>query len=181
MSDDRAGLAQPQDRATKDPMWDVVRVVITVLTIIFGIWAYTVASEFRPRAAYFPVAASGIIVVFGTLQLVQDLRNLIKGRPVVIPGLDVESLIFGLGARGLLPALRYIAWFVAYAAMIYVAGVLVGSLVFVLLFLLTEARWSALGSVVGSLGITLMAAVMIRGLELRVPRTLLDIGHSLLR
>ena len=170
-----------EERPTKDPMWDVARIVITVLAIIFGVWAYSVASDFRPRAAYFPVAAAGIVVVFGSIQLIQDLRNYFAGRPVVIPGLDVESPIFGLGSKGLLPALRYISWFVAYAVLMYVTGVLVASFVFVLVFLLLEARWRFGGATLLAIGVTFGAALMIRGLELRVPRTLLDIGHTLLR
>jgi len=173
--------APVEEQRTRDPLWDVARIVITVVAIVFGAWAYTVASDFRPRAAYFPVAAAGIIVVFGTLQLAQDVRNYVKGRPVVIPGLDVESPIFGLGARGLIPALRYIAWFVAYALAMYTTGVLVSSFVFVLAFLLVEARWRLLGSLTLAAAVTLGAAVMIRGLGLRVPRSLLDIGHTLLQ
>lgn len=168
-------------RATRDPLWDVARLVITVLAILFGIWAYTVASDFRPRASYFPLAASGMIVVFGTLQLGLDLRNYFFGRPVVIPGLDVESPIFGLGSKGLIPALRYVSWFIVYMALMYVTGVLVASVVFILVFLLLEARWPLGRAVLLSVGVTLAVSLMIRGLGLRVPRTLLDIGHTLLQ
>jgi hypothetical protein len=63
----------------------------------------------------------------------------------------------------------------------YVTGVLVASFVFVLVFLLLEARWRFGGATLLAIGVTFGAALMIRGLELRVPRTLLDIGHTLLR
>lgn len=175
-------MSAPQGaRPVRDPLWDVTRLVITVLAILFGVWAYSVASEFRPRAAYFPVAAAGIIVVFGASQLLQDVRNFRSGRAVVIPGLDVESPIFGLGARGLLPALRYIAWFGGYALLLYATGVLVSSLVFLLIFLRFEARQSMLRAAVITIGVTFGVAAMIRLLELRVPRSLLEIGHTLLQ
>jgi hypothetical protein len=169
------------DQATRDPLWDVVRLVMTVAGILFGVWAYTVASDFKPRAAYFPVAAAGIVILFGLLQFTQDVRNYVSGRPVVIPGLDVESPIFGLGTRGLIPALRNITWFVAYAGLLYVTGVLVASFIFLLLFSLIEARWRLGGSIALASGVTLATAVIIRVLELRAPRSLLDIGHSLLQ
>jgi hypothetical protein len=175
------GAGPSAEQQVKDPLWDVLRLIITVVAILFGAWAYTVAGDFRPRAAYFPVAAAGIIVVFGTLQLIQDVRNYLSGRPVVIPGLDVESPIFGLGARGLLPALRYIAWFAGYAGAMYVTGVLVSSFVFVTVFLLTEARWRLGGALAVATGVLVGSALMIRGFELRVPRSLLDIGHTLLQ
>lgn len=172
---------RPEVRPTRDPLWDMTRLVITVLAILFGVWAYSVASGFRPRAAYFPVAAAGIIVVFGGLQLVQDLRNYRGGRPVVIPGLDVESPIFGLGAAGLRPALRYVGWFVGYSVLLYLTGVLVSSLVFLLAFLLLEARQTLLRAASLAVGVTLGVAAMIRLLELRVPRSVFEIGHTLLQ
>lgn len=174
-------IVAAQEQRIRDPLWDVIRIGTTVLAIAFGVWAYSVASDFKPRAAYFPVAASGIIVVCGTIQLIQDVRNYLGGRAVVIPGLDVESPIFGLGAKGLVPALRYVGWFIGYVALLYVTGVLVSSFAFILAFSLVEARWRLRGAGVVALGVTLAAAVMIRSVELRVPRTVLDIGHTLLQ
>lgn len=97
------------------------------------------------------------------------------------PSARYSGPIFGLGSKGLIPALRYVSWFIVFTALMYVTGVLVASVVFILVFLLLEARWPLGRAVLLSVGVTLAVSLMIRGLGLRVPRTLLDIGHTLLQ
>ena len=164
----------------RDRTWDVMRIIITVLFIVVAAAALIRSLSFRPLAAYFPVAAAGMVVVFGSAQLALDLRNFLAGRPVVIFGLDIASTIHGMGMRGLVPALKYMAWFTGYIALFYVTGMIVSSLVFVAAFLRTQARWSWTGAV--SLSGLLVAGIstMVYLLELDLPRTLLDIGHDLL-
>jgi hypothetical protein len=163
----------------RDPLWDVARLVITLLTMAVGIWAIVVGMGFRPLAAYFPVAAAAMIVVFGGIQFGLDLRNFLAKRAVVIGGLDVESPIHGLGAKGLIPALRYSGWFVGYLLVFYVTGAFVSSVLFVMAFLRIEAKWSWVGTAIAGVAVLVVSLVMVFGLDLALPRTMLDIGHDL--
>jgi hypothetical protein len=164
----------------RDRTWDVMRIVVTVLFIAVAAAALIRALSFRPLAAYFPVAAAGMVILCGSAQLVLDVRNYLADRPVVIFGLDVASMIHGMGMQGLLPALRFMAWFLSYIALFYVTGMIVSSLVFVATFLRTEARWSWRGTVVLSVLLVSGISAMVYLLELDLPRTMLDLGHDLL-
>lgn len=164
----------------RDRTWDLMRIVVTVLFIAIAAAALIRALSFRPLAAYFPVAAAGMVILCGSAQLVLDVRNYRADRPVVIFGLDVASMIHGMGVRGLLPALRYMGSFIAYIALFSVTGMIVSSLVFVAAFLRTQARWSWTGTLVLSFLLVGGISAMVYFLELDLPRTMLDLGHDLL-
>jgi hypothetical protein len=166
--------------SVRDPFWDVARLVVTVITVLVAGWAIAQATDFRPLAAYFPLAAAAMIVLFGTIQLAIDVRNFAKGRAVVIPGLDVESPIHGRGFAGLVPALKYMGWFVGFALAFWLAGIFVASLLFMVAFLRIEARWGWVAVGVAAVGMTGAALVMVRGLGLALPRSVFDLGYSLL-
>lgn len=164
----------------RDPVWDIARLIVTVLTLAVAAWALLEAADFRPLAAYFPRAAAGMIVVFGGIQLILDLRNFAAKKAVVVPGLDVESPIHGKGLAGLLPALKYMGWFVGFALAFWVVGIFAATLLFMATFLKFEARWTLTGVAVGAVGMTVVGWVMIRGLGLALPRDILDLGYGLL-
>jgi putative tricarboxylic transport membrane protein len=167
-------------KATHDRAWDVARLVLDLVVLLLAAWALRRGLTFRPLAAYFPVAAAGMIAVFVAVQGAIDLSNFLRGRPVIIGGMDVQSPILGLGVRGILIALRYLAWFVAFIVMVWAFGVFVSGAVFVGAFLKLEARWSWPGVAVTVAAVLVATYLMLGGLELGVPRGWLQIGHGLL-
>ncbi|MPZ59828.1 MAG: hypothetical protein GEU93_00755 [Propionibacteriales bacterium] len=165
---------------TQVRLWEIARLTLNVLVLLIGAWAFLEALTFRPRAAYFPLAAAGIIVVGTAVQMSIDLAGFAKGRPISLRGIDVDSLVREMGARGLLLALRYLAWFAGFIVLLNLAGVFVAATVFVVAFIRLEARWTWPGVAVVGLAVPIAVYLMIGQLDLQVPPAYFEIGHELL-
>jgi hypothetical protein len=163
-----------------DRLWDGARLVLNALVLLVALWALGEGMTFRPLAGYFPIAAAGMIAVFVSVQMGLDVFNFVRRRPVVVAGMDVESPIHGKGWAGLWTAFRYIGWFVAFLLLLYVTGVFVSAALFVGAFLKLEARWTWMGVAIAVVCVVAGTYLMIGGLGLAPPRTLLDIGHGFL-
>ena len=162
----------------RDRLWDLARILLSAIVLVIALWAIQRGLTFRPLAAYFPVAAAGMVALFTAIQMVVDIANFLRGRLVIVPGLDVKSPIHGMGVAGLLLALRYMGWFVGYILLMYVTGVFVSTALFIGAFLKLEARWHWPGVAVLVVASLLVVYAMLGGLDLGVPRTVFDIGHG---
>lgn len=161
-------------------VWDAGRLLLEVIVLAVAIWAFVEALSFRPRAAYFPLAASGIVVAGTTVQLTIDLASLAKGRPVVRQGMDVESTVRDLGGRGLLLALRYLGWFVGFIVALNAVGVFVAAMVFVAAFVTVEARWRWWKAAIVTAAVPVAVYLMLGRLELQAPPAYYEFGYALI-
>lgn len=163
-----------------DRLWDIGRLVLNVLVFALAVWALTEALTFRPLAAYFPGTAAGMIALLVGIQMVMDVRNLLTGRPVLVRGMDVDSAVHDMGRSGLLIALRYIAWFLLFVALLSLTGPLVSSGLFVGAFVRLEGRWTWRGVVAAAVVLVAAVAIVIGGLGLDAPPAVWEIGYELL-
>ncbi|MPZ88244.1 MAG: hypothetical protein GEU81_09245 [Nitriliruptorales bacterium] len=166
--------------APADRVWDVGRLVLNVLVFTVALGALLGGLSFRPLAAYFPLTAAGMIALLVAIQMGIDLRNFLRGSPVLVRGMDVDSPLHGMGVTGLLAALRYIGWLFLFLALLYLTGALVSAGLFLGAFLRLEARWTWSGVVVAAVLVVIASVVMIGGLGLVAPRALWQVGYGLL-
>lgn len=170
----------PTSHGSRPTLWDVGRLVMTVVALAIGALAFVEALSFRPRAGYFPLAASGIVVAGSTALLGLDLLALAKGRAVVGRSLDVESTVRQMGGRGLLLALRYLGWFVGFIVLLNAVGVFVAAMVFVAAFITLEARWPWWRVVIMTAAVPIVVYLMLGRLDLQTPPAYVEIGYGLL-
>lgn len=161
----------------RDPFWDRLRLVITALVLAVAAAALIASLSFRPLAAYFPIAAAGMVLFFAGLQFVMYLRAYMAQRPLIVQTTETVSPIHGLGLTGLLTSMRYVLWFVGFLVLMAVFGALVSAGVFVTAFIRHEAKWKWSGAVTAGILVVMAVAVMIRGLGLDAPPVAL--GHRL--
>lgn len=165
---------------TPDRVWDIGRLVLNVVVFVVALGALIGGLSFRPLAAYFPLTAAGMIALLVAVQMVIDLRNFLRGRPVLVRGMDVDSPIHGMGVAGLRTAVRYIGWFFLFLVLLYLTGVLVSAGLFLGVFLRLEARWTWAGVAAATVLVVIATAVVIGGLGLAAPRAVWQVGYGLL-
>lgn len=155
----------------RDTMVTFRLVLTSSLLAAFGYAVYS-ALGFTARARYFPLA----IAVFGVLAglaavistLVAPEKAIESGRKVQdIGALDEES---GPQPRAELP---YLLWIAAYVLIVWVAGVVIASNLFVIAFLLRVGRWPIWRALVAAALLTGTLYGVTIGLNLRWPVGLL--------
>lgn len=162
----------------RDTFWDRARLVVTGMTVAVAVAAIVLALSFRPLAAYFPIASAGMVVLFAGIQFFIDIRNYRAKRPLILQTTETASPLHGLGAAGMLSSLRYIAWFFGYLVLLALTGALVSSFVFIVAFIRREAGWTWARSLTAGFLVGIVCAVMIRGLGLDAPPSVLDLGYG---
>lgn len=162
----------PRNRA-----WDLASVGLDVAVLGMAAWAFLQALDFRPLAGYAPLTAAGIILVLLGVQTVIDTVKLLRRQPLVVVG-ERSPAGVRFGGRGLVLAVRYLAWFVGFFAVMFAFGVLVAAGAFMSLFLRLEARWGWAGVALATVAAVVVAGAMISLLELRAPRAQWPIGYD---
>lgn len=129
-------------------------ILVMVLFLVTGI----VGTGFQRLAMYFPVTVSGLGFLLSAIYVGLHIRTLRKNPTVVTDESKAEEKEFFFGS------VRYLAWFVGYIVLIYVAGILISTAVFLGTFLLFEAKmrwWGALISIVSAIVIlNIISSVM---------------------
>lgn len=140
-------------------------ILIMILFLITGISS----TAFQRLAMYFPVTVSILgFILTGTYNALQ-IRNRIKTPVVFSDENKNEEKDYFVGS------LRYLAWFVGYIVLIYIAGILISTAVFLGAFLWFEAKmrwWGVLISIFSSLVVlNIISATM----KLHWPRNVLGL------
>jgi len=143
---------------------------VSALLLLFT-WAAWQARDFAELAQFFPLYISVGAVILLIIQLVMEIRA-----SIAAPSAGGED--DGLEAQMLerIPAaLKYLGWFFGYILLIYFIGLMAATALFLLGFLLMEARMRLLPALVGVvitvLAINLFGDVM----KLYWPRALFDL------
>ena len=119
-------------------------ILIMVLFLITGI----AGTGFQRLAMYFPVTVSSLGFVLSAIFVFLNIRQKIKNPAVVTSENETEEKEYFIGS------VRYLAWFVGYIVLIYIAGILIATSLFLGAFLFFEAKmrwWGILISVVAAL------------------------------
>ncbi len=159
-----------------------MRISMDFGVLVLFAWMFLVAMDFARMARYFPLSISAAATVLAAINLAVDLRRVRTRGTALDEAASQESRSLESGttstdeaARQFRATLRYLTWILGYVAAVAIAGMLVATAVFLIAFLLVEAKtrwWLALVGSAAALGVLIAVSSV---LNLRWPPNLLGL------
>lgn len=123
---------------------DRLRIVAAAFMLLLFLYAANGARDFPSLSGIYPLAISILGLLLALATLLVDLRTLVSTGRIVETGAGraeiLDSGVEGNDDGSDSGALRYLVWAAAYILLVAGVGMIVGSAVFVLVFLVVEAR-----------------------------------------
>ena len=134
-----------------------------ILCFALFLWMAIEARSFQPQASYFPFYIAILAIVLTILGMLKEIVLIRKGYDE------------GLFHNNIRSVLRYTGWIVGFIVVIYIAGFVVASFIYLVLFLFFEARIGVVKTILSS-GIAVIVIIFVsKLLELKWPSNLLGI------
>ena len=164
------------------PLLVKARIGFDSMALLLFLWMAYEARDFARLARVFPLTISLIAVVLGSVNLGMSIwRYRTEG---VLIGTDAPKTAVAQGGEGddalvvsgVLRALYYLGWTLGYALLIWLIGLVVATLVFVVVFLLVEAKASWVLISVGGTATVGVLLLISEVMDLAWPDSLIVLG-----
>ena len=104
--------------------------LFSISVFLVLIWMAWEATRFQKIASYFPLYIALFAIVLIVINLIMQIKDMIKNTD------DEEKLTMQMT----IPVIKYILWFVGYLVLMLFVGFLIGTVIFLFLFLVIESR-----------------------------------------
>ena len=115
-------------------------IAFSTAILLVLIWMAWEAANFQELASYFPLYISLFAIVLVSIDLIKQIRNLVVS--------DSDGENSEINRKEALAVVKYILWFFGYFILIITIGFLVGTTVFLLLFLILETKFKIVKAVI---------------------------------